>query len=118
MTFWIVKNAWWMRWADGMVIWPFVWLRLRKIKGNPKTEFQRREAKQNLAWNHRIFRHELEHVYQIQKLGRFRFYYRYLANAIKYSYRKIPAEVEAYNHQDEPLSVKELKWFNEGKVKT
>jgi len=117
MRFWIVKNAWWMRWADGMVIGPWVWLRFRKVRKNPMTEYQRREGEQNVAWNQRIYRHELEHVYQIVKVGRLKFYWRYLADAVKNSYRKIPAEVEAYAHQNEPLTPKEVKWLADGKIK-
>ena len=118
MTFWIVKNAWWMRWADGMVVWPWVWLRLRKVRENPRTEFQRREGIQNLEWNLRIYRHELEHVYQIKKVGRLKFYWRYLVDAVRLrKYRSILVEVEAYAHQDEVLTKKELKWLADGKIK-
>ncbi len=60
-----------------------------------------------------LFRHELEHVYQVQRMGWFKFYATYLIHAVKYGYDKIPVEVEASKIQYTPLTEAERKLFDE-----
>ena len=43
-----------------------------------------------------LYKHELVHLYQIKKIGRFKFIILYLFYSIRYGYRKNPFEVEAY----------------------
>jgi len=57
----------------------------------------------------RLFRHELEHVYQVQREGWFKFYLKYLLYAIRYKYKNIPYEVEARLAEALPLTEKERK---------
>jgi hypothetical protein len=97
MKFRIVDNAWWMFWASGMVLWPWVWFK----KGGP-TE--------------RLFRHELQHCYQVKRLGRLRFYVTYLFYSVRYGYRKNPFEVEAEKYEDKELTSQERAWMERGVV--
>ena len=52
----------------------------------------------------KLFRHEMEHVYQIRRKGVFRFYIGYLLLAIRYGYKKHPYEVEANSVEDYQLT--------------
>jgi hypothetical protein len=54
-----------------------------------------------------LFRHELEHVYQQIRDGRFRFYLKYFYYQIRYGYKKNPYEVEARERQHLPLQESE-----------
>ena len=55
-----------------------------------------------------LFRHELEHVYQVWRMGCVWFYLKYLALAIRYGYKNHPFELEANERQSDPLTEKEL----------
>jgi len=59
-----------------------------------------------------LFRHELEHVYQIMREGPLRFYLKYFYNAVRYGYDDNPYEVEARLRQREPFteSEEQLLW--------
>lgn len=64
-----------------------------------------------------MFRHELEHVYQIRRDGFFKFYFTWLRDAYRFGYDNIPYEIEAYAVQHEPLtSVEELIKLLDGEV--
>jgi len=56
-----------------------------------------------------LFRHELQHIYQVQKYGWFVFHLKYLLLLMKHGYGKHPFELEAVAKQDEPLTAKERK---------
>ena len=49
----------------------------------------------------RTRRHELIHFWQVSKDGWFRFYLTYLWAAMRLPYREIPAEIEAYAHEED-----------------
>jgi hypothetical protein len=53
------------------------------------------------------FRHELEHCYQVRRVGWLRFYLTYLWQAMRVGYDKIPYEVEANLMQVIPLTAEE-----------
>jgi len=97
MRFYIVKRCWWLFWAEGMVVWPFVFFR-------PKVP------------NHRLVRHEFEHCYLVHRMGVLKFYSRYIWLLIKHGYRNHPDEKEAYRIQWTPLTVSERIWLSLGKV--
>ena len=59
-----------------------------------------------------LFRHELEHVYQIRRNGWFCFYLKYVLLAIRYGYEKHPFELEAEARQDDPLTDEEREIKN------
>ena len=92
MKFYILKRCWWMFWADGMVVWPFVFFRQRNPSGP-------------------LIRHEFQHCYQVRERGIWGFYTRYLKLLITHGYRKHPDEVEAYRKQYEPLNAQESNWY-------
>jgi hypothetical protein len=55
----------------------------------------------------RLFRHELEHVYQVRRLGWVRFYATYLWYSLRYGYRNNPFEIEAELAESAPLTAAE-----------
>lgn len=59
-----------------------------------------------------LFRHELEHVYQVKRNGWFGFYIKYLYFNIRYGYEKNPYEVAACKVQNNKLTAKERKLKN------
>ena len=75
---------------DAMVIYPYMLFRQPKKKVTAK-----------------LFRHELEHVYQIQRMGWLRFYVSYLWLLMRHGYDSHPYELEAYKAQNRKLTVKE-----------
>lgn len=97
MRFRIIYNAWWMFWARGMTLWPWIW-----IKGD--------------SMDDRLFRHELQHCYQIDRRGRLNFYVTYVWYQIRYGYKKNPFEIEAEMAETEPLLPKERAWKDKGLV--
>jgi hypothetical protein len=62
----------------------------------------------------RLFRHELEHIYQVQKYGWIKFYVTYIWYNIRYGYRENPYEVVAREAADAPLTEDE-RWLKDGK---
>lgn len=100
MEFKIKYNVRWMFWARGMVLgW---WVLFKPTKDEVSG---------------RLYRHELQHCYQIERLGRFKFYAKYLAKWFRYGYRNHPFEVEARQFQDQPLTPLEHSWWMKGIVK-
>ncbi len=100
MKFWVVRNNWFPIGYYGIVLWPFVFVR------PCTTETQ----------NKILFRHELQHCYQIQERGVVRFYARYLWLALKHGYRNHPDEVEARANQVDALKPNELEWYEKNKI--
>lgn len=60
----------------------------------------------------RLFRHELEHLYQVSRDGWFRFYLGYVWDWLTngFDYHKIKYEVEARAKERQPLSPVERYW--------
>ena len=95
----IIKKRWWTPpWgkADGITLYPFV--------------FVRRGASETLL------RHELIHIYQIQRDGWWRFYLGYLKRKYinQVSYLDDPMEVEAYKYENDigflPIELEVIVW--------
>jgi len=97
MKFKVVKNQKWLLWADGMVIYPYIVFSVR-------------------APSRRLFKHELEHCYQIQSMGVWGFYSSYILKFLRYGYRKHPYEIEAYEYERESLTDIEEIWFKTGEI--
>lgn len=113
MKFRIVNNAWWMFWARGMVLWPWMWLRpVRVYEAYPREDFEEWYTMRE----HQLYRHELQHCYQVERLGRLRFYATYLWYQIRYGYKNNPFEVEANAYEDEPLEEQEVRWREQGVI--
>jgi hypothetical protein len=79
----IILKRWWIPLPlpsyDGITIYPFIFVRRDTSK--------------------KLLRHELIHFWQVRKTGWFRFYGMYIWDALRKSYRDIPVEKEAYEHQ-------------------
>lgn len=84
------------RWVWGQVLYPLVLFRF------PKEEV-----------DDRLFRHELEHFYQGQRLGFFRYYLKYLWLYFRHGYKNHPMEIEAREVHYNPLTEQERKWKDE-----
>lgn len=79
-------------WIGGMVIYPFM---LFKRSREEVTD--------------RIFRHELEHVYQVRREGWFKFYLTYLWESLRRGYKGNKYEIAANAVEDTPLTEEERK---------
>lgn len=99
MKFKIKYNRKFMAKNSGMTLWPWVL-------------FQ--EKKEDVS--DRLFRHELEHCYQIKREGRLKFYASYFWQLITKGYRNISYEVEAYAIWETPLTEQEKKWRESGVI--
>lgn len=51
-----------------------------------------------------VFRHELEHAYQVMREGTLRFYLKFFYYSLRYGYKNNPFEVEAREHQYDELT--------------
>lgn len=76
----------------GMVLYPFVLFK---------------RSKEDVS--DRLFRHELQHVYQVRREGWLKFYLTYLWYQVRYGYSKNPYEVEATSFENDPLTPQERK---------
>lgn len=106
----------WNKKVRGLVLWPFIFLKPYKAeefawKGPTEAEAHAEKL------NNRLYRHELEHCYQIKKMGVIRFYIRYVLIFLRSGYRKHPYEIEAYNTKNTPLTDEEREWLVNRKVK-
>lgn len=99
MKFRIVYKAWWMFWAGGMAVWPWVWFKSADMHVST-----------------RLFRHELEHCYQIKRKGRLKFYVGYLLLLLRYGYKRHPYEIEANERENDPLTPTERAWKDRGRI--
>jgi len=87
---------WFQRWLigkwNGKVYYPFMLFA---------------KAKEDVS--DRLFRHELQHVYQVWRMGWLMFYVRYLWLVIRHGYKNHPFEVEAGEHQYDTYTEEERK---------
>lgn len=94
MKFKIVKNQKWMRYIKtrGMTLWPVILMREDGLS---------------------LFRHELQHVYQIKTMGMLKFYARWVWYSIK---GPNVLEIEADERENDPLTPEEQAWWDRGVV--
>ena len=76
---------------DAWVLFPFMFFRA---------------AKENVS--DQLFRHELEHVYQVMRVGWLCFYSKYLWYLYLHGYNEHPFELEAKARQYDPLTKDEI----------
>lgn len=96
MKFWIIENKYIpFGKFEGVVLYPFVFV---KHTGD------------------NLYRHELQHCYQIAEKGVLRFYWDYLVNLCKHGYHNHPDEVEAREYETNRLSAEERKWKDTGVI--
>jgi hypothetical protein len=77
-------------WIGGITIYPFIFFKRT-----------REEVTDTL------FRHEMQHIYQVERLGWFRFYLTYLWQNIRVGYKKNKYELEANAVENQPLTAYE-----------
>jgi hypothetical protein len=80
-------------WIGGMTLYP--WILFKR----PKNEI-----------SDRLFRHELEHWYTVQKMGWIKFYASYLWESVKHGYEKNKYELAAEAVEQTPLTEQERQW--------
>ena len=59
-----------------------------------------------------LFRHEMQHVYQLRKLGWIRFHLKYLWLLIRKGYKRHPFEIEAVDSELQELTQEERRLKN------
>lgn len=82
----------WWKWIGGMVLYPFILFK------RPKKDI-----------TDSLFRHEMEHIYQIRREGFLKFYLKNLWYNLAKGYKNNPFEMEAYAIQYTPLTDMERK---------
>ena len=100
MTFWVVRNKWFPIKYHGIVLWPFVFI--RPYKNDRQTRV--------------LFRHELQHCYQIKQRGVIGFYVRHLWLLMKHGYWNHPDEIEARESQVNMLTPTENEWYEKNRI--
>jgi hypothetical protein len=65
-----------------------------------------------------LYRHELEHFYQVQRDGWLRFYVRWLWFTFRHGYWDNPYEVEAREAEGNGLTEEELAWWEAARHST
>lgn len=76
----------------GLVLWP------KMLFAEPADEIPN--------W---LFRHELEHIYQVVRFGPWKFYFLYFLYSVRYGYTGNPLEIEAQDAQQEMLTPDEAE---------
>jgi len=79
-------------WIGGMTIYPFILF--KRSKGEIDDT---------------IFRHEMEHIYQVRRIGWFKFYLTYLWQNLRHGYRNNKYEVAARDIEETPLTDEERR---------
>ena len=64
----------------------------------------------------KLYRHELQHCYQIKRSGIIKFYVRYVFLNLTKGYLDHPDEIEARQYENEKLTQLEEKWLHEGVI--
>ena len=96
----------------GVVLWPYMIMRPKK--------YTEGEISQSEVMTQRslvkLYRHELQHCYQIKQRGIIGFYVRYVFLNLTKGYQNHPDEIEARQYENEKLTPLEQKWLREGVV--
>lgn len=91
-------NHWWFRLfpGAGVVLYPYVLFK-RAPERTPG----------------RLFRHEMQHVYQVQREGWLKFYVKWLYYTVRYGYKANPYEVVANAVENDSFTAAELVLWDE-----
>ena len=96
----------------GVVLWPYVIMRPR-VYSTGQVAQSEMMTRRSLV---KLYRHELQHCYQIKRMGVIKFYVRYVwLNLIK-GYQNHPDEIEARQYENEKLTQLEEKWLHNGVI--
>ena len=96
----------------GVVLWPYVIMRPRKYATGQIAQSEMM-TRRSLV---KLYRHELQHCYQIKREGIVRFYIKYLGMLMFNGYKEHPYELEANQYESEKLSQLEEKWLHDGVI--
>lgn len=96
----------------GVVLWPYVIMRPKKYATGEIAQSELM-TRRSLV---RLYRHELEHVYQIERMGVLKFYASYLWMILRKGYKNHPLEEEANDVEQTPLTQREQKWLRDGVI--
>ena len=77
-------------WIGGITIYPFIFFKRKREEVSD-----------------RLFRHELEHIYQVREDGWFRFYLTYIWESIRHGYKGNKYEIMADLMENTPLTAEE-----------
>jgi hypothetical protein len=85
-------KVWFLRksWIAGITIYPFIFFKQKKEDVSD-----------------RLFRHELEHIYQVRAMGWLKFYISYLWIGLRHKHKTHPYEEQARKVQHDPLTEEE-----------
>lgn len=96
----------------GVVLWPYVIMRPKKYTTGSVAQSELM-TRRSLV---KLYRHELQHCYQIKERGVIGFYVRYAFLSLVKGYWNHPDELEARQYENEKLTPLEEKWLHEGVV--
>ena len=96
----------------GVVLWPYVIMRPKKYATGQIAQSEMM-TRRSLV---KLYRHELQHCYQIKQRGILKFYIRYVWLSLVNGYRDHPDEIEARQYENEKLTPIEEKWLHEGVI--
>lgn len=96
----------------GVVLWPYMIMRPKKYATG---EISQSEIMTQRSLT-KLYRHELQHCYQIKQRGIIGFYVRYVFLSLTKGYQNHPDEIEARQYENEKLTPLENKWLREGVV--
>jgi hypothetical protein len=68
-------------------------------------------TKEEFLQDERWVLHELRHILQSRKMGKFKFLSRYIWLGIIHGYHNHPYEVDARMHEDDKELLKQIKWI-------
>lgn len=96
----------------GVVLWPYVIMRPRAYATGSVAQSEL-ATRRSLV---KLYRHELQHCYQIKRSGIIKFYVRYVFLNLTKGYLDHPDEIEARQYENEKLTQLEEKWLHEGVI--
>ena len=96
----------------GVVLWPYVIMRPKKYATGEIAQSEMM-TRRSLV---KLYRHELQHCYQIKRMGIIKFYIRYVWLNFLKGYQNHPDELEARQYENEKLTQLEEKWLHDGVI--
>ena len=96
----------------GVVLWPYVIMRPKKYATGSVAQSELMTRRELV----KLYRHELQHCYQIKRMGVIKFYVRYVWLNLTKGYQNHPDELEARQYENEKLNDLELKWLHDGVI--
>lgn len=84
----------------------------------PGHMFLKRRSSDAISGRVTLYRHELQHVYQLKRLGNWGYLRDHLTQMLKHrSWTKYPLEDEAEQHENDELTDQEYEWWVRGEIR-